>query len=149
MGIAAFFGMFAGVYHWFPKMFGRFMNNTMGFIHFWITMLGSYCIFWPMHYMGLTGLPRRYYTHGAFQTFSQYTGMNEFMTVAAFIVFFAQLIFVFNFFYSIFKGRRMTTLNPWGSNTIEWTTPIIPDMATGRARYPLFTVGPTITAKMV
>lgn len=126
MGVAAFFGMFAGVYHWYPKMYGRFMNNTMGYIHFWVTMIGSYCIFWPMHYMGLTGMPRRYYTHGQFETFQGYTGMNEFITIAAFVVFLGQLIFVFNFFYSIWKGRKVTEMNPWKSNTLEWTTPIRP-----------------------
>ncbi len=126
MGIAAFYGMFAGVYHWFPKMYGRFMNNTLGYIHFWITMVGSYCIFWPMHYMGLTGMPRRYYSNGAFQTFSQYSGMNEFITISATIVFMAQLIFVFNFFYSIFYGKKVTEKNPWNSTTLEWTTEIDP-----------------------
>src|SRR5215218_5791090 len=60
MGVSAFFGMFAGVYHWFPKMFGRYLNNTLGYIHFWVTMAGAYLIFWPMHYMGLAGVPRRY-----------------------------------------------------------------------------------------
>ncbi len=89
-------------------------------------MVGSYCIFWPMHYMGLTGLPRRYYTHGQFESFNVYTGMNEFITVAAFVVFMAQMVFVFNFFYSMWKGRIVTTPNPWKSNTLEWTTPIIP-----------------------
>jgi cytochrome c oxidase subunit I len=126
MGVAAFFGMFAGVYHWFPKMFGRFMNNTLGQIHFWITMVGAYCIFWPMHYEGLAGLPRRYYTHGAFESFNKFGGLNEFITIAAILVFCAQLLFMVNFFYSIFRGRKMTNLNPWGSNTIEWTTPIHP-----------------------
>jgi cytochrome c oxidase subunit 1 len=107
-------------------MFGRFMNNTLGQIHFWITMIGSYCIFWPMHYEGLAGLPRRYYTHGVFESFNKFGGLNEFITVAAILVFCAQLLFMINFFYSIFRGRKVTTLNPWGSNTIEWTTPIHP-----------------------
>ena len=124
MGIAAFFGMFAGVYHWFPRMYGRFMNETMGRIHFWVTMVGAYAIFWPMHYIGMAGVPRRYYRFDTFDAFGHFAGLNEFITVAAIIVFAAQLLFVFNFFYSIWYGRKMTTQNPWGANTLEWTTPI-------------------------
>ena len=126
MGLAAFFGMFAGIYHWFPKMFGRYMNNTLGYIHFAGTLIGSYMIFWPMHYMGMTGVPRRYYAFEAFENFNQYGGMNQFISIFAIIVFFVQLIFVFNFFYSIYRGRKVTELNPWKSNTLEWTTPINP-----------------------
>ncbi len=125
MGIAAFFGMFAGIYHWFPKMFGRFMNETLGKIHFWGTMIGAYAIFWPMHYTGMAGMPRRYYDGGAsFDAFRHFTELNQFITVAAIIVFFLQLVFVVNFFYSIFSGRKLTVKNPWGANTLEWTTPI-------------------------
>ncbi|HEY3387300.1 MAG TPA: cbb3-type cytochrome c oxidase subunit I [Saprospiraceae bacterium] len=124
MGIAAFFGMFAGVYHWFPRMYGRFMNETMGRIHFWVTMIGAYAIFWPMHYTGMAGVPRRYYRFDTFDAFGHFAGLNQFITVAAIIVFAAQLLFVFNFFYSIWYGRKMTTQNPWGANTLEWTTPI-------------------------
>ena len=126
MGIAAFFGMFAGLYHWFPRMYGRFMNETMGRIHFWITMVGAYAIFWPMHYMGMAGVPRRYYRFDTFDAFQHFAGLNKFITISAIIVFAAQLLFVFNFFYSIWKGKKMTTQNPWGANTLEWTTPIEP-----------------------
>ncbi len=126
MGIAAFFGMFAGVYHWFPRMYGRFMNETMGRIHFWMTMVGAYAIFWPMHYMGMAGVPRRYYRFDTFDAFNHFAGLNQFITIAAIIVFAAQLLFVFNFFHSIWWGRKMTTQNPWGSNTLEWTCPIEP-----------------------
>lgn len=124
MGIAAFFGMFAGIYHWFPKMFGRFMNETMGRIHFWGTIIGAYAIFWPMHYLGLIGIPRRYYSYDMFNTFSHFSEVSKFITVAAIITFFLQILFVINFFYSIWKGRKMTTLNPYGATTLEWTTPI-------------------------
>ncbi len=126
MGIAAFFGMFAGVYQWFPKLYGRFMNETLGKIHFWITIIGAYAIFWPMHYMGIAGVPRRYYSFSNFDTFSQFAEMNVFITVAAIIVFVAQIVFVTNFFYSIWKGRKQRVKNPWGANTLEWTTPIRP-----------------------
>jgi cytochrome c oxidase subunit I len=126
MGIAAFFGMFAGVYHWYPKMYGRFMNENLAYIHFFVTFIGSYLIFWPMHYLGMSGVPRRYYSFNEFKAFSEYNDMNVLITVAAIVVFFVQLIFVINFFYSIFKGRKVTDQNPWKANTLEWTTPINP-----------------------
>ena len=124
MGIAAFFGMFAGVYHWFPKMYGRFMNETMGKIHFWMTLIGAYVIFWPMHYIGMAGVPRRYYRYDSFDTFGQFEDINQIITIAAIVTFGAQLLFVINFFWSIWNGKRMTTKNPWGATTLEWTTPI-------------------------
>jgi cytochrome c oxidase subunit 1 len=124
MGVSAFFGMFAGIYHWFPKMYGRFMNQTIGFIHFWVTMIGAYLIFWPMHYEGMAGMPRRYYDISGWSSFKQFGGLNEFISIVVILVFAVQLLFVFNFFYSIFKGRKMTTENPWNATTLEWTTPI-------------------------
>lgn len=126
MGIAAFFGMFAGIYHWFPKMYGRYMNNTLGYIHFWCTIIAAYLIFWPMHYMGLAGVPRRYYSNAAFETFNKFTDLNIFISTVAGISFCIQLLFIFNFFYSIWKGRKVKEKNPWRSNTLEWTTPINP-----------------------
>ncbi len=124
MGVASFFGMFAGVYHWFPKMFGRYLNNTLGYIHFWGTIVCAYLIFWPMHYEGLAGMPRRYYDFSQWESFKQFGSLNEFITIVSIISFALQLLFVFNFFYSIFKGRRLMTPNPWNSTTLEWTTPI-------------------------
>ena len=126
MGVASFFGMFAGVYHWFPKMFGRYLNNTLAYIHFWITIIGAYLIFWPMHYEGLAGMPRRYFDYSNWESFKMFAGLNEFISTVAMIVFAAQLLFVFNFFYSMWKGRKVRTQNPWGANTLEWTTPINP-----------------------
>ncbi len=126
MGVASFFGMFAGVYHWFPKMFGRFLNNTLAYIHFWITIVGAYLIFWPMHYEGLAGMPRRYYDFQNWESFKMFGGLNEFISFVSIIVFAAQLLFVINFFYSIWKGRKVTTMNPWDATTLEWTTPIRP-----------------------
>lgn len=126
MGVASFFGMFAGVYHWFPKMYGRYLNNTMSFIHFWVTLVGAYLIFWPMHYQGLAGMPRRYTDFSNWESFKNFAEMNRFISSVAMIVFAVQLLFVFNFFYSIFKGRKVTSQNPWGANTLEWTTPINP-----------------------
>ncbi len=126
MGIAAFFGMFAGIYHWFPKMHGRFMNETLGKIHFWGTITGAYAIFWPMHYMGLAGVPRRYYSFDTFEAFKGFADTNKFITVAAIIVFALQVLFVVNFFWSIWRGKKMTDKNPWQSNSLEWTTAVNP-----------------------
>lgn len=126
MGVSAFFGMFAGIYHWFPKMFGRYMNNTLGYFHFWITLAGSYLIFWPMHYQGLAGMPRRYLDKSSWTSFNQFQSLDAMITVVTIVVFAIQLMFVFNFFYSMYKGRRVTSKNPWNANTLEWTTPINP-----------------------
>jgi cytochrome c oxidase subunit 1 len=126
MGVASMFGMFAGIYHWFPKMFGRYLNTTLGYLHFWVTMVGSYLIFWPMHYQGLAGIPRRYLDKSMWHSFNQFGDLDKMITVVSIVVFAVQLMFVFNFFYSIFKGRKVTSTNPWGASTLEWTTPINP-----------------------
>lgn len=126
MGVASMFGMFAGVYHWFPKMFGRYLNNTLAYIHFWVTMVGAYLIFWPMHYQGLAGVPRRYLDKRGWVNFSQFGELDKMITIVSIIVFAVQLLFVINFFYSIYKGRKVRSQNPWGANTLEWTTPINP-----------------------
>jgi len=126
MGVAAMFGMFAGIYHWFPKMFGRFMNTTLGYVHFWITLAGAYLIFWPMHYMGLAGMPRRYFDYSQWTSFNQFAGLNSKMTFVSVVVFAVQLVFIINFIYSAFKGRRLASPNPWQAATLEWTTPIHP-----------------------
>ena len=123
MGLSAIYGMFAGVYHWFPKMYGRMMNKTLGYLHFWVTFICAYGVFFPMHFLGLAGLPRRYYTNSHFPMFDGLTDINEVITFFAIIGGLVQLIFVFNFFYSIFKGSK-STQNPWKSNTLEWTAPI-------------------------
>src|SRR5829696_2394994 len=96
MGVAGFFGMFAGLYHWFPKMFGRFLNNTMSYIHFWVTMIGSYLIFWPMHYEGLAGMPRRYLDYSNWVSFNQFNDLNRFISTVAMVVFAVQLLFILN-----------------------------------------------------
>ena len=123
MGIAAFFGMYAGIYHWFPRMFGRMMNETLAYIHFAITFVGAYLIFWPMHFIGLAGVPRRYYSFNEFAAFSQYSSLNKVISIATIIVFLGQLLFLVNFFWSIYRGRK-SSQNPWQANTLEWTSPI-------------------------
>lgn len=126
MGVSAFMGMFAGIYHWFPKMYARYMNNTLGYIHFWVTMVCAYVIFWPMHYEGFAGMPRRYYDYSGWESFKHFVELNRVISFAAILSFLVQLLFIFNFIYSIFKGRKVTSKNPWGANTLEWTTPIKP-----------------------
>jgi len=126
MGVASMFGMFAGIYHWFPKMYGKQLNNTLGYIHFWVTIAGAYMIFWPMHYEGLAGMPRRYYDFSIWESFKQFGELNKFISLVSMIVFMVQLLFLFNFFYSIFKGRKLTNQNPWNATTLEWTAPINP-----------------------
>ncbi len=123
MGISALFGMFAGVYHWFPKMYGKMMNKDMGYLHFWITAISAYGVFFPMHFIGLAGLPRRYYSNSAFPMFEDLLHINKVITVFALIGGLAQLIFLANFFFSIGKGKK-SVQNPWKSNTLEWTTPV-------------------------
>ncbi|MBP6755599.1 MAG: cbb3-type cytochrome c oxidase subunit I [Bacteroidia bacterium] len=123
MGLSAIFGMFAGVYHWFPKMFLRMMNKKLGYLHFWTTFVCAYGVFFPMHFLGLAGVPRRYYTNSAFPMFDNLVDINEIVTVFAILAALAQVIFLFNFFYSMFRGEK-SPQNPWNSNTLEWTTPM-------------------------
>jgi cytochrome c oxidase subunit 1 len=123
MGSAAIFGMLAGVYHWFPKMFGRMMDTKLGYLHFWLTFIGAYLVFFPMHFMGLDGVPRRYYSFTEIESLKQWVSVNTFITWAAILSALAQVAFLWNFFYSIFFGERAPQ-NPWGSTTLEWTTPV-------------------------
>jgi cytochrome c oxidase subunit I len=121
MGVAAIFGIFAATHYWFPKMFGRMMNETMGKIHFFITLAGTYAIFMPMHYLGMAGQTRRYsqFTEVAYQT--KLLPLQTFMTYAAFVTIGIQLLFLVNLFWSLFKGPKASD-NPWEATTLEWTT---------------------------
>ena len=123
MGISALYGMFAGVYHWFPRMFGRMLNKNLGYIHFWVTAVCAYGVFFPMHFIGMAGLPRRYYTNSNFPLFDELADTNVLITVFALVGAAFQLVFFWNFFYSIFKGKK-APMNPWRSNTLEWTAPV-------------------------
>ena len=126
MGVAPILVIFGAIHHWYPKITGRMLNVTMGHIHFWITFLGAYAIFFPMHYLGLMGVPRRYYELGetAFIPPSAHT-LNMFITVAALIVGAAQLVFLFNLAWSLRWGRQAGG-NPWRATTLEWQTPQTP-----------------------
>jgi len=121
MGVAAIFGIFAATYYWFPKMFGRIMNESMGRVHFFLTLAGTYAIFMPMHYLGMAGQTRRYsqFTEVAYQ--AKLVPLQTFMTYAAFITIAAQFVFVINLFWSMFKGPKASD-NPWEATTLEWTT---------------------------
>ena len=125
MGVAAIFGIFAGMYFWFPKMFGRTMNEAMGKIHFWFSLVGVYAIFMPMHFLGMAGHPRRYAQLTEFEYLKSLQPLHLFITVAAFITMAAQLIFLINFFWSMRKGKRAGA-NPWESTSLEWTVPSPP-----------------------
>ncbi|MEH6304976.1 cbb3-type cytochrome c oxidase subunit I [Olivibacter sp. CPCC 100613] len=123
MGSASICGMLCGVYHWYPKMFGRMMNEKLGYLHFWMTFIGAYLVFFPMHFMGIDGVPRRYYSFTNFPFMQEWLTVNVFVTWAAIIAGFGQVAFLFNFFYSIWFGKKASQ-NPWNSNTLEWTTPV-------------------------
>jgi cytochrome c oxidase subunit 1 len=128
MGMSAVFGMFAGVYHWFPKMFGRMMNMRLGLVHFWITIVGAYGVFFPMHFVGIAGAPRRYYDHSVYgdfdaNSFNMIMDLNIIISAFAILAAVGQVLFLFNFFYSMFRGQ-IAPQNPWNSNTLEWTTPV-------------------------
>jgi cytochrome c oxidase subunit I len=141
MGVAAIFGMFAGTAYWFPKMFGRMMNETWGRIHFFITLIGTYAIFMPMHYLGMAGQTRRYsqFTEVAYQT--KLIPLQTFMTYAAFVTIAAQFIFVINLFWSMFKGPKASD-NPWESTTLEWTTATPPPHDNFGGKTPVVNHGP-------
>jgi cytochrome c oxidase subunit 1 len=121
MGVAAIFGIFAATYYWFPKMFGRMMNETLGRIHFFITLAGTYAIFMPMHWLGLAGQTRRYSQFTEVAYLQKLIPLNTFITYAAIITIAAQFIFVINLFWSMFKGPKASD-NPWEATTLEWTT---------------------------
>ena len=123
MGSASIFGMFAGIYHWFPRMYGKMMNNNLGYFHFWLTFISAYLVFFPMHFMGLAGVPRRYYQFTLLKDFEVWADTNKLITIAAIVGGFAQLLFLYNFFSSIFRGKKAEQ-NPWQSNTLEWSAPV-------------------------
>ncbi len=126
MGVAPILVIFGGIYHWYPKVTGRLLNTRLGKLHFWVTFLGAYLVYFPMHYLGLLGVPRRYYELGdtAFVPPSAAT-LNEFITIAALTVGAAQMVFLFNLVWSLFKGEPAPS-NPWHATTLEWQTPETP-----------------------
>jgi cytochrome c oxidase subunit 1 len=123
MGMSAIFGMLAGIYHWFPKMYGRMMNTKLGYVHFWFTLVCGFGVFFPMHFVGMAGAPRRYYDYSEFAFLDWVMDLNPIISTFAIVGGAAQLLFLFNFFHSMRYGQ-VATQNPWASNTLEWTTPV-------------------------
>ncbi|EJL79401.1 cytochrome c oxidase, subunit I [Variovorax sp. CF313] len=126
MGVAPLLVVFGGIYHWFPKVTGRMLDDRLGQLHFWITFLGTYLIYFPMHYLGVLGMPRRYYNFDGYKFIppSAFT-LNTFITVVALIVGVAQLLFIANLAWSAWRGQRADA-NPWRAASLEWQTPATP-----------------------
>lgn len=122
MAMAGLFAIFAATHFWFPKMFGRMMNERLGALHFWITFTGAYAIFVPMHLLGAAGHPRRYSELTGVQYVAAMAPLQKFITLAAIVTIAAQVLFLVNLFWSIFRGRAATA-NPWDCTTLEWTLP--------------------------
>jgi cytochrome c oxidase subunit 1 len=141
MGVAAIFGMFAGTFYWFPKMFGRMMNETMGKIHFYLTFIGVYAIFTPMHVLGIVGNPRRYADFKEFEFMRDAMSVHTFMTHAALFTGAVQLLFLINLFWSMYKGAKATD-NPWEATTLEWSIPSPPPFDNFAGRIPVVNHGP-------
>lgn len=125
MASASLFGIFAGLYHWFPKMFGRKMNERLGRIHFWIALPATYATFFPMHFAGIGGMMRRIYSTEFYEYLARFEGLNQFISIAAFIMGAAHLLFIVNFVWSLKYGERAER-NPWQATTLEWETPSPP-----------------------
>ncbi len=126
MGVAPILVVFGGIYHWYPKMTGRMLNDTIGRWHFWITFLGTYAIYFPMHYLGFVGVPRRYYSFEGLEFIPESAyDLNRAITIAALVVGAAQFLFLFNLAWSFFYGRAAGP-NPWRATSLEWQTPQTP-----------------------
>jgi cytochrome c oxidase subunit 1 len=126
MGVSPILAIFGGIYHWYPKITGRMLNDTIGKLHFWVTFIGTYLIYFPMHYLGFVGVPRRYYNFQNYEFIPESAQtLQTFTTVAALIVGVFQLLYLFNLFWSYYKGKKADG-NPWRATTLEWQTPETP-----------------------
>jgi cytochrome c oxidase subunit 1 len=141
MGVASVFGIFAATYYWFPKMFGRMMSENLGRWHFWLTFVGAYAIFMPMHYYGMAGGLRRYSQSTDVVYIHNLLPLQKFMTFAAFITIASQFIFLFNLFWSMRRGEKASD-NPWEATTLEWTTATPPPHDNFGGRLPVVHNGP-------
>ncbi|MEE8242754.1 MAG: cbb3-type cytochrome c oxidase subunit I [candidate division NC10 bacterium] len=135
------FGIFAGIYYWFPKMFGRMMNETLGKIHFWLTFVAFNCVFFPMHILGVGGMMRRIYNPTQYEFLLPLQPINVFITISAICLGLAQIPFVINFFWSLFAGKQ-AGLNPWQANTLEWSAPSPPPHGNWGETLPVVYRGP-------
>ncbi|HUO04106.1 MAG TPA: cbb3-type cytochrome c oxidase subunit I [Candidatus Binataceae bacterium] len=119
------FAVFGGVIYWYPKMFGRMMNETLGKVHFWLTFVAFNCTFFPMHILGMGGHMRRIYNPDQYDFLKPLHGINVFISISAFVLGAVQFLFLINLIYSYFYGEKASD-NPWHANTLEWTTPSPP-----------------------
>lgn len=122
MAGAGLFGAFGAVYYWYPKMFGKMLSERLGKIHFWITFVAYYAVFFPMHYLGVSGMMRRIYDPNVYEYLQPLQPVNLFITISAFVLFTGQLIFIYNYFVSMRRGKPATE-NPWNATGLEWSTP--------------------------
>ncbi|HEY4068659.1 MAG TPA: cbb3-type cytochrome c oxidase subunit I [Burkholderiaceae bacterium] len=128
MAVSPILVVFGGLYHWYPLVAGRMLNDTLGRLHFWITFIGTYLIYFPMHYLGFLGMPRRYYAYEGYQFIpASAQTLNAFITVVALVVGAAQLLFVANLLWSRVFGPRAAA-NPWRAASLEWQTPQTPPL---------------------
>jgi cytochrome c oxidase subunit 1 len=141
MGVASIFGIFAATYYWFPKMFGRMMNETLGKLHFWLTFVGAYAIFMPMHYYGMAAGLRRYSQGTEVAWIQHLLPLQRFITFAAFVTIASQFIFIVNLFWSMRKGEKASD-NPWEATTLEWTTATPPPHDNFAGKTPVVYNGP-------
>ena len=120
MAVSPVLALYGGLYHCYPSVTGRMLDDTLGQIHFWITFVGTYLIYFPMHYIGFLGVPRRYYSNEQYDFIPQSVNdLNQFITICALIVGASQFILLYNFVVSLYKGKEAGP-NPWGACTLEW-----------------------------
>ena len=126
MAVSPVLVVFGAIYHWYPKVTGRMLDDTLGKFHFWVTFLGTYAIYYPMHYLGFLGVPRRYYSIEGIDFIPESAmTLNAGISIAAFIVGAVQLVFFYNMFVSYYRGKKAGG-NPWEATTLEWQTPDTP-----------------------
>ncbi|MEE9397768.1 MAG: cytochrome c oxidase subunit I [Methylococcales bacterium] len=126
MGVSPILAVFGGIYHWYPKITGKMLNDTMGHFHFWLTFIGTYLIYFPMHYLGFIGMPRRYHSYEGYEFIPDSAqDLNVFITLSALLVGVAQFIFLYNLYWSYRKGKPAGD-NPWNATSLEWQTPDTP-----------------------
>ncbi|MFV2091096.1 MAG: cbb3-type cytochrome c oxidase subunit I, partial [Pseudomonadales bacterium] len=126
MAVSPILVVFGAIYHWYPKITGRMLNEGLGKIHFWVTFIGTYAMYLPMHYLGFEGVPRRYYSMGQAEFMSESVNdVNMFISSVTIVVALVQLLFLYNLIVSYFKGRESGP-NPWNATTLEWQTPDTP-----------------------
>jgi cytochrome c oxidase subunit 1 len=135
------FALFGAITFWYPKMFGRLMNPTIGKVHFWLTLLFFNLVFFPMHNLGIAGMMRRIYDFTQYEYLAPFQGLQVFISWSAFALVAVQLLFAFNFLWSLFKGEKAPQ-NPWHANSLEWTAAPSPPPHGNFARTPTVYRGP-------